>query len=426
MKASELISAVKNGALDNTLSELYGSKKIEKSRDRYISACKNFISLYGDDGDVRLFSSPGRTEVLGNHTDHNCGKVVAGAVDLDVIAVVTATNDKIIKVKSEGYPEDVIDIENDEYPSTESYYTSKALIAGISNAISKKHFNVGGFRAYTTSNVQKGSGLSSSAAFEVLIGEIINQIYCEGKLNSIEIAKIAQYAENNYFGKPCGLMDQTACAVGGLVYIDFMIPDSPEVSSLDFDLSKFGYSLAIVATGGNHADLNDDYAAVPAEMKEIAKYFGEDTLRDVAPSSVIEAIKELRQYSSDRAILRALHFFNENERVDILRQAAQEGDIQTYLDAVRSSGASSMDLLQNVYTPKNPGEQPITLALELSDIYTNDSAFRVHGGGFAGTIQIYLKEEEYEEYRKKMDTVFGSGSCRKLSFRKYGAIEIKY
>ena len=425
MNTTEIIAEINKGGLDGKLSSLYGKTHVEKQRERYIGACASFEKLYGERNNIRIFSAPGRTEVIGNHTDHNSGKVVAAAVDLDVIAIVSETDDNIIRIKSEGYPEDVIDVSLPPFPSKDSYFTSAALISGLVAGISNRGYKVGGFCAYTTSNVLKGSGLSSSAAFEVLVGSIINHLYCGGKLSPVQIAKLSQYAENNYFGKPSGLMDQTACACGGLVAIDFLIPDKPEIEKLEFSPAEYGYTLAIVSAGGNHADLNDDYAAIPAEMKKVAKYFGKEVLRDIDITDVYASISNLRAYASDRAVLRAIHFFNENDRVDTLKDAVKEKDIGMFLRTVEESGRSSYDLLQNIYSAKNPVEQGIAMALVLTGIITHDSAYRVHGGGFAGTIQAYVKEEEFEDYEQKMNSVFGKNACRQLSFRNDGAVEIE-
>ena len=285
---------------------------------------------------------------------------------------------------------------------------------------------MGGFDAYTTSNVLKGSGLSSSAAFEDMIGNILNHLYNDGKVDNVEIAKLAQYAENVFFGKPCGLMDQVACAVGGIVAIDFADPVAPVIEKIDFDMTKKGYHLCIVNTGGNHADLTDDYASVPAEMKAVAAHFGKAVLREVDGEALRREIPVLREKVGDRALLRALHFLKENERVAKQKAALTKGDFEAFLREVLASGRSSFCYLQNVYTCKNLTEQGLSLALCLAENVLADktAAWRVHGGGFAGTIQAFVPTEAVEAFRTAMDEVFGSGKCIVLQIRPEGAVRL--
>ena len=424
MKANELIAAIKSGALDR-YSHLYRDTKAEASR--YIDAINAFVSLYGDDRDLSLFSVPGRTEVSGNHTDHNHGKVLAAAIDRDIIAVVARSENGVVRLKSEGYPEDTVEVAASGDPTAFKDGSSQSLIAGTLDGFIRRGYAVTGFDAYTTTKVLKGSGISSSAAFEVIIGNILNHLANGGKIENEELAKIAQYAENAYFGKPCGLMDQMACAVGGFVSIDFCDPKTPVITPIPFSLSDKGYLLCIVNTGGNHADLTRDYAAVPAEMKSVAAYFGKEVLRGVTEKEIVENIPILRSAVGDRALLRALHFVRENARVEKQTEALLSGNIDEFLAGVLASGASSFRFLQNVYTNQNPSEQGLSLALCVAEGLLADKgcAYRVHGGGFAGTIQVFIKEELADGFVSVMDSLFGEGASMILSVRPEGATKIK-
>ncbi len=424
MKASEFRTFVLSGGYDKTLTHFYGESKLAHERTRFSDACAEFIELYGD-CDVRLFSVPGRSEISGNHTDHNHGCVLAAALDLDIIAIAAKTDGNIIKVKSQGFDGDTVDI-TDLRPEAYADYSSASIIAGICDGFKKRGLKIGGFAAYTTSDVLKGSGISSSAAFEVQICNIINNFYNDGAVDAPELAKISQYAENAFFGKPCGLMDQTACAVGGFVAIDFLDPSAPIIDKLDFDLGKAGYCLCIVNTGGNHADLNDDYASVPAEMKAVAALFGKEVLRGTTYDELIARIPELRSKVGDRAVLRAIHFIEENERVAAQKQALLDGDIHAFLDGVLASGDSSFKQLQNVYTVKNVNEQGLSLALAVCKhlLSGKGGAWRVHGGGFAGTVQAFVPLALRDNFKNAMDGIFGSGACSVLNIRPEGAIEL--
>ena len=414
-----------SGALDKTLAYIYGDSAIEHQKSRYLSAIDQFESIYGD-RDISLFSVAGRSELSGNHTDHNHGCVVAASIDLDIIAVASKRDDRVIRIKSEGFPEDVVDTSAYTAPVTEKFGTSESIIAGMAAGFVKNGHAIGGFDAYTTSNVLKGSGLSSSAAFEDMVGNILSHMYNDGRVDNVEIAKLAQYSENVFFGKPCGLMDQVACAVGGIVAIDFADPSAPVIEKVDFDLSAKGYNLCIVNTGGNHADLTDDYASVPAEMKAVAAHFGKKVLRELDEEQVVAAIPALREKLGDRAILRALHFFNENKRVACQKAALMNGDLDAFFAEVIASGRSSFCYLQNVYTSKNLSEQGLSLALCLAEGYLSDkkAAWRVHGGGFAGTIQSFVPTEAVEGYRAIMDATFGEGKCIVLRIRPVGAVKV--
>ncbi len=416
---------ITSGGLDKTLTYIYGEAAVAHQRARYCTAIDEFSKIYGD-REITLYSVAGRSELSGNHTDHNHGCVIAASIDLDIIAVAAKRDDGVIRIKSEGFPEDIVDTTVYTSPVEAKFGTSESIIAGMCAGFAKNSHAIGGFDAYTTSNVLKGSGLSSSAAFEDMVGNILSHMYNDGKVDNVEIAKLAQYAENVFFGKPCGLMDQVACAVGGIVAIDFADPKAPVVEKLDFDLSAHGYNLCIVDTGGNHADLTDDYASVPAEMKAVAAHFGKAVLREVGRDELMAAIPALREKVGDRAVLRALHFMSENERVVAQRSALLAGDLDAYFENVKASGKSSFCYLQNVYTTKNLFEQGLSLALCLAEGYLSDksAAWRVHGGGFAGTIQSYVPMDAVEGYRALMDGVFGEGKCIVLRIRPVGAVKV--
>ena len=426
MKTAELKQALAGSTLDSRFCEIYGSAALETQKARYLHAVEEFEKLYGADREAALYSVAGRSELSGNHTDHNHGCVIAASIDLDIIAVASPSAGSVIRVKSEGFPEDVVDFGVYNAPNPARYEKSDSLIAGMVAGFRKEGLAVGGFDAYTTSNVLKGSGISSSAAFEDMIGNILNYVYNDGKVSNVEIAKLAQYAENRFFGKPCGLMDQMACAVGGIIAIDFRDPSAPVIEQTDFDLSAAGYNLCIVNTGGNHADLTGDYASVPAEMKSVAAYFGKEVLRDTDENAVLAAIPALREKVGDRAILRALHFFAENRRVAAQKAALKAGDLDTFLANVIASGRSSFCYLQNVYTTKNVSEQGLSLALCLAErvLSGKRAAWRVHGGGFAGTIQAFVPTEDVTEFRAVMDAAFGEGRCMVLRVRPEGALRV--
>ena len=423
MRSTEMKRVILEGALER-YSALYADTAALAKR--IVAAIEKFEGYYGRDRDISVFSVPGRSELLGNHTDHNNGCVLAGAIDRDIIAIAAKNDDGVVRFHSEGYPEDLVEISRATSPKSFRRFTSHALVGGIVGGFIKEGYKVGGYDAYSTTEVLKGSGISSSAAFEVMVGNVLNYFYNDGAVKNEEIAKIAQYSENAYFGKPCGLMDQMACAVGSFVYIDFKDSGAPIVEPIDFSLSGVGYSLCIVNTGGNHANLNDDYASVPAEMKAVAKVLGGEVLRGFTEADVVAKAQELRQATNDRAIMRALHFIRENERVVSAREALKCGDLKGFFDKVKASGASSFQYLQNVYTTKNPTEQGLSLALAITEGYLSDKdgAFRVHGGGFAGTIQAFVKNEDVDGYRALMDGVFGKGATMCLRIRPVGACKL--
>ena len=426
MKTSELKRAIVGGQFDARFSYIYGENAVSEQKARYAAAVDAFAALYGEDRDASLFSVAGRSELSGNHTDHNHGCVVAASINLDIIAVAAPSEGSVIRVKSEGFSEDVVDINVFTAPRETPKGHSDELIAGMAAGFLKEGFLVGGFDAYTTSNVLKGSGVSSSAAFEDMIGNILNHLYNQGTVDNVEIAKLAQYAENKFFGKPCGLMDQVACAVGGIVAIDFNDPSAPIIEKIDFDITKAGYNLCIVNTGGNHADLTDDYASVPREMKSVAAVFGKEFLRDVPRAEVVAKIPTLRSLCGDRAVMRALHFYAENDRVAKQKAALLAQDLNAFFSEVIASGRSSFCYLQNVYTTKNVSEQGLSLALCISEEFLSGktAAWRVHGGGFAGTIQAFVPSCEVEAYRAVIDAALGEGSCMPLHIRPVGAVKI--
>ncbi len=427
MKAQELKKYILDGGADEKLicDCAVLPADIEKKRERIASAVDSFIDLFGD-REAYLFSVGGRSEISGNHTDHNRGKVLCAAINLDIIAIASPTDDGTVTVKSEGFPEDVVLASEIAEPIEERKFTSSAIIAGMEKAFLDRGMAVGGFVAYTVSDVLKGSGLSSSAAFEVMIGNILNHLYNDGAVDNVEIAKMAQFAENVYFGKPCGLMDQTACAVGGFISIDFENPASPVIEKQSFDLTAAGYSLCITDTGGNHADLNEDYASVPAEMKAVAAFFGKEVLREVSLEEIIANAKKIRETLGDRHFMRAVHFVTENRRVEKQSAALRAGDTETFFENVIASGLSSYRYLQNVYTTKNVSEQGLSAALCLTEMFLSDKggAWRVHGGGFAGTVQAFVPSEITAQYKEYMEKVFGIGKCYVLSVRRAGAVKI--
>lgn len=426
MKPQAFIDRLNSGEFDSLLKKLYGESQleIEKQKKRYTETVKSFKELYPEREDIKIYSAPGRTEIGGNHTDHQHGCVLAAAVNLDVIAVVSFHNDGVIRLKSKGYEKDLIDL-SDLSVHNEEKGRSAAIIRGIASYFNDKGVAMGGFDAYTTSDVLSGSGLSSSAAFETLIGTIIDLHYNGGNAGSVEIAKIGQYAENKYFGKGSGLMDQMVSSVGGFVYIDFLNTSEPIIEKHSFDFEKAGYSICITDTKGSHSDLTEDYVAVPSEMKKVAAYFGKNVLREVDEESFYEAVPKLRNTCTDREIMRAAHFFVENTRAEQEAQALENGDTDRFFELVRQSGESSANLLQNLYSCKKPTEQGIPLAIMMSKRILQDSgAVRVHGGGFAGTIQAFVPVKKIKEYSDEMNRIFGEGSCYVLRIRPVGGIEI--
>lgn len=405
---------------------LYKEESINAQKARYEKAIKNYKEYFASEGEnIRLFSAPGRTEVGGNHTDHNCGKVLAAGVDMDIIAVAEPIDEPFAIIKSEGFDECRISI--DELAVVESEKnTTPALIRGVAKGLKDRGFKLGGFKAYATSNVLKGSGLSSSAAFEVLVGTIFSYLYNDGKIDPVKIAQISQYAENVFFGKPSGLMDQMASSVGGFVAIDFKDVESPIIENVNVDFDAFGHALCIIDTKGDHADLTPDYAAIPSEMKAIAEHFSVPVLRQLCKHDILLNINILRAKFGDRAVLRALHFFDENKRVEKLVNALKRNDFQAFLDSINESGNSSYKYLQNVYSSAHVEQQGLGIGLNIAEFaLTRKGASRVHGGGFAGTIQAFVPFELLKEFKMELEKVFGGGSCHVLKIRPVGGCEVK-
>ncbi len=424
MKAEKLKEYIINGGLNERLADVYADRGLVDGQvKRYVAAIDKFIELYGD-REVEIYSAPGRSEVGGNHTDHQHGQVLAAAVNLDVIAIVSPSDDGVIKVVSDNFDIAPINV-NDLEKKADEEGTSEALIRGVAARLSSDGYKVGGFVAYMTSDVIVGAGLSSSAAFEVALGNILSGLYNDMKLTDVYIAKVSQYAENDYFGKPCGLMDQMASSVGSLVNIDFYNVNEPVINPVKVDFEKFGHSLCIVDTKGNHADLTDDYAAIPVEMKKVANCFGKDYLKEVPYDDFYEKITELREKCGDRAVLRSIHFFEDDRRVTREVDALKSGDFEEFKRLITESGSSSFKYLQNVYSNRDINNQNISIALALTERCLKDKAgYRVHGGGFAGTIQAFVPNDLVAVYKSEIEKYFGEGSCHVLKVRKYGGIKI--
>jgi galactokinase len=421
-----LLSEINDGN-NNTFRELYGKDLTELQRHakRYADLLKQYNLTFGNNDNLMFFSSPGRTEIGGNHTDHNFGRVLAGAVNLDNVAVAGPTDTQIIRIESAGYPKFEVDLSVLK-PDPGEKYTSAALVRGICARLKELGYQIGGFDACIDGGVPKGSGLSSSASFEVLIGAIINQFYNAGKLDPIQNAIIGQYSENNYFGKPCGLMDQTACAMGGLITIDFEDPSKPVVKKVNFDFTITGFSLVITDTGGNHANLNEEYASLPIDMKAVAAELGAKVLRQVSLEQVLKIAPRIREKVGDRAILRAIHFQGDNQRVVDQVAALERNDFKAFLDMVVESGYSSYMYNQNIFPVTNVREQGVSLALALSDlVLKGKGAWRVHGGGFAGTIQAFVPHDLLDKYVNTLQHLYGAGSCQILFIRNQGAGMVK-
>lgn len=423
MNITEIKSNIQSGKYDSDFKMLYG--ETQTARARYFTACESFQSLFPETEDIRLFTAPGRTEIGGNHTDHQHGCVLAGSVNLDVIAVAAPNADGKIRIKSEGFDMDTIDISDLEAKASENGRAA-ALIRGICSRFREMGCELSGFNAYTTSNVMKGSGLSSSAAFEVLVGTIINGMMFENRADAITVAKIGQYAEREYFGKPCGLLDQMASSMGGFTYADFNDPSNPITEKIELDIHSYGYTLCVVDTGGNHSDLTQDYADITVECRKVSNALGVDFLRDADEATFYGSLADLRKKCGDRAVLRAFHFFNEQIRVEKQKAALISGDFEEFLKQVNASGDSSYDYLQNLYSTSAVSEQGLSLAIALTKRFLGEKgACRVHGGGFAGTIQCYIPTEDLPDYKEMIENVFGKDTCCVLNVRPVGGYEIK-
>ncbi len=404
---------------------LYGSVYDEEAMDRRFSALVKKHEELFNRKDAMIFSAAGRTEIAGNHTDHNLGLVIGASINLDTIAAVSKRDDNTVVLHSEGFS--VCNISLDDLSvHEEEKNTTASILRGIAKAFKKREVTIGGWEANLMTDVAVGSGLSSSASVEVLVAQIFNTLYNDGKFGPLELAKIGQYAENVYFGKPSGLLDQICCATGGIVGIDFKDRDNPVLTPLDLDLAEFELTMVITNTHGCHADLTDEYASVPPEMREVAAQFGKENLRQVDYKEFMSSLGELRgKIRNDRALLRAYHFFTENERVKFMLDEIRKCDIDTFLYNVSESGTSSFCFLQNVYPSSAPREQGLSLAIALSqDILDGEGAVRIHGGGFAGTVQAYVPDHLLSRYIKEMEALFGKGSCTKIAFRKMDAARI--
>ena len=419
---TELLQKLDAGALDDALRRLYG--KPDRTRARRVA--ERFSERFGESaGSAALFSAPGRTEIGGNHTDHQHGCVLCGSVDLDMLACAAPNGLREIRVYSEGYGASVVTLD-DLSPRAEERGTTVSLVRGVAAGIAALGYPVSGFDACVHSNVIAGSGLSSSAAFEVLIGTILNRFFCENRLDSIAIAKISQAAERDYYGKPCGLMDQMGSAAGGAVAIDFSDPENPVVERLDYDFAASGHALCIIDSGSSHDDLTEDYAAVAREMAAVAACFGKLFLRDVPEELFRAELRRVREACGDRAVLRARHFYSENRRAALEAEALREGDFQRFLALVNESGLSSVCDLENIWSPAHPQRQAVSLVLSVGrELLGGKGAIRVHGGGFAGTVQAFVPLTLLEPFRAGIEAVFGEGKCHVLSIRPDGGCEIK-
>lgn len=410
--------------LESAIVALYGESKREEQLARYRELLDGYKATFGDAEAVAIFSAPGRTEIGGNHTDHQHGKVLAGSVNLDVIAVVAPNNDNVIRIQSKGFNMNCVELSDLSIHESE-IDSSNSIVRGVAAKFAEMGCKVEGFNAYTTSTVLKGSGLSSSAAFEVLVANIINSLFFENRCTPIQIAQIGQFAENVYYGKPSGLLDQMASSVGAMVTVDFADKAAPKVERVDFDFASTGHALCIIDSGADHADLTDEYAAVPGELREVCAFFGKSVLREVDEAEFYAALPEVRAKVGDRAVLRAIHIYEENRRVDKELAALRFGDFNAFLSVVKSSGLSSWRCLQNVVPAGNKRNQEVALALTLAEnLLDGRGACRVHGGGFAGTIQAFVPYDMLERFKNEMERVLGEGNCHVLSIRPVGGLRL--
>ena len=422
MRSEETLQLLETEGAKHLMRQLYG-ETAEENVNRYRHVVHKFHDTFGDQ-DMMLFSSPGRTEISGNHTDHNHGKVLAGSINLDCVAVGAINHSSKVNIISETFNQDLTIDLNDLTPSQKKAGTVD-LIKGLLKGFEESGYKIGGFDAYITSNVISSAGVSSSASFEMLLCSMINRFFNEGRMDTVAYAHIGKYAENVYWDKASGLLDQMACAVGGLITIDFLNPNEPKVEKIDFDFASRNHSLIIVQTGRGHADLSADYSAVPAEMKKVAEYFGKEVCAQITEEQLIEHLKEVREYAGDRSVLRALHFFEENKRVEAEVKALKEGRFEDFLKNVTASGNSSWKWLQNCYTNTNYQEQGISIALALTELFIEEKkrgACRIHGGGFAGVIMAMLPNDLVDEYVAFIEKALGEGSAYRMTIRPYGAI----
>ncbi|HIZ79050.1 MAG TPA: galactokinase [Candidatus Lachnoclostridium stercorigallinarum] len=423
MNVDQTMEMLNGEKAEQLFAALYGADQTEGQKERYRELLSGYRDKFGD-GDVKLFSSPGRTEISGNHTDHNHGKVLAGSINLDCVGVAAENHSSLVKIVSVTFGQEFTVDLNDLEPSRRKAGTED-LVKGLLKGFQESGYEVGGFNAYITSNVISSAGVSSSAAFEMLLCSMINTLFNGGRISTVAYAHIGKYAENHYWDKASGLLDQMACAVGGLITIDFMEPSDPKVEKIDFDFGSRNHSLIIVQTGRGHADLSADYSAVPAEMKKVAEFFGKEYCSEITEKDVIDNLAQVREYAGDRSVLRALHFFEENKRVEIMVKALKEGKFDVFLENITASGNSSWKWLQNCFTNSSYQEQGITIALALTELFIGDKkrgACRVHGGGFAGVIMAMLPNDLVDEYVEYIEKALGQGNAYRMSIRPYGAI----
>ncbi len=423
MEIKKALAMLESGAAAPFFAELYGPDAAEENVRRYQTLIRDFEARFGQE-DVRLFSSPGRTEISGNHTDHNHGKVLAGSINLDCVGVAADNRSNLVRIVSQTFGQDFIVDINDLAPSP-SMAGTEDLVKGLLRGFQDSGYEIGGFDAVITSNVISSAGVSSSASFEMLLCSILNTFFNDGRMNAVSYAHIGKYAENHYWNKASGLLDQMACAVGGLITIDFYEPQSPKVEKIDFDFAAHDHCLIIVNTGKGHADLSADYSSVPNEMKKVAEFFGREVCAQISEEDVIGHLKEVRAYAGDRSVLRALHFFEENKRVEAEVEALKEGRFDDFLANITASGNSSWKWLQNCYTDSSVQEQGITVALALTELFIAEKrrgACRVHGGGFAGVIMAMLPNDLADEYIEMIGRTLGEGNAYRMSIRPYGAI----
>ena len=423
MNVEQTMEMLDGQEAEKLLEALYGRAQVQEQKERYREVLKGYRDKFGD-GEVKLFTSPGRTEISGNHTDHNHGKVLAGSINLDCVGAAAANHSAKVRIVSVTFGQEFTVDLNNLAPSRRKAGTED-LVKGLLKGFQESGYEVGGFDAYITSNVISAAGVSSSASFEMLLCSMINTLFNDGRMSTVAYAHIGKYAENNYWDKASGLLDQMACAVGGLITIDFMEPSDPKVEKIDFDFDSQNHSLIIVQTGRGHADLSADDSAVPAEMKKVAEYFGKEYCSEITEKEVIDNLAKVREYAGDRSVLRALHFFEENKRVEIMVKALKEGRFDVFLENITASGNSSWKWLQNCYTNSNYQEQGITIALALTELFIADKgrgACRVHGGGFAGVIMAMLPNDLVDEYVEYIEKALGEGSAYRMRIRPYGAI----
>ena len=426
MKAANVAEIVKSEKAVSLLKQMYGEHRVEENAKRYEMVAEGFVNEFGDK-EFEFFSAPGRTEIGGNHTDHNHGKVLAGSVHLDCVAAAAANGTHTVTLISKSYNQRLV-IDLDDLAPTEKTTGTEPLLKGIFAGLLEKGFKVDGFDAYVTSNVIGGAGVSSSASFEMLVCVIVDALFNEGKIGVVAYAKAGQYAENKYWLKGSGLLDQLACAVGGMITIDFADIENPKIREIQCDFDEMGHDLVIINTGKGHADLSAEYSAVPNEMKKVAEYFGKEVLEQVDEEAVIENVRTIREFAGDRAVLRAFHFFEENKRVDAEVNALEAKDFDTFLRKVTESGDSSWKWLQNCYCNETPDEQSITVALALTKLYLDKighGVCRVHGGGFAGVIAAFLPKEYTEGFTQYIDKALGEGSAYVMHIRPQGAIKVE-